>query len=89
MRYSYDPEAVYQDADVEMAEAAIIGNTIAALQKRGICCHNSAVSYRETPVYPEQEGLKPGQYRCTDGCGTVFGNEEDWIRAMSEVVEGY
>ena len=79
----YDPEAIYQDSDIEAAEMAEAGNAIAAAQARGVCCHMSAVGYRSVPVYTEQEGLKPGQMRCTDGCGEVFADEEDWNAAMN------
>lgn len=86
--YYYDEEAMYQDADVEMAEAAAIGNAIARQRANGVCCHQSAVGYLAEPVYPEQVGLQPGQLRCTDGCGQVFASDEDWWNSMSYAV-GY
>lgn len=80
--YYYDEEAMWQDADVEMAEARQIGAAIARQRAKGVCCHLSAVGYLAEPVYPEQIGLKPGQLRCTDGCGEVFASDEDWWAAM-------
>jgi hypothetical protein len=61
-----------------------VGNGIAAARKRGICTHQSAVGYLPTPVYPEQEGLKPGQLRCTEGCGRVFDSDEEWYDALHD-----
>jgi hypothetical protein len=77
------------DAADEMAEGARIGNAIARAERRGICTHGSAVSYRKPPAHPEQEGLKPGQLRCTKGtggCTRVFDSDADWYRAMDDAV---
>lgn len=87
MQYTYDPEATIQDADIATWEDQQIGAAMHAARKAGRCCHNSAVGYLSKPVYPEQEGLKPGQLRCTDGCGTVFENDEDWVYAMRYALE--
>lgn len=94
-RYDTDPWADVEaletqrfDADLEMAEMARQGNAIAAARKAGRCAHQSAVGYRNPPVYPEQAGLKPGQSRCTDGCGTVFASDDDWYAAMDAAVNG-
>lgn len=86
MIYGYDPEATYQDADVEMAEARAIGRSIERARKSGVCCHLSAVGWLAEPFYPEQVGLEPGQMRCTDGCGTVFLSDEDWFAAMEQAI---
>lgn len=88
MSMSYDEElpAGFQDADIEQAEFEAEGNRIAALRRRGVCTHDSGVSYRDPAVYPEQEGLKPGQLRCTDGCGRVFNSEADWHDARNEAL---
>lgn len=84
---SYDPEATFQDADVETWEMNQVGAAMLQAQKAGRCCHNSAVGYIPKPVFPEQEGLKPGQLRCTDGCGILFESDEDWINAMRYALE--
>jgi hypothetical protein len=80
----YDEEAVYQDADLEQWEMEQTGAVIDAQRRRGICCHLSVMQYRNPPFYPEQEGLKPGQCICTDGCGKVFDTEDDWHDARHE-----
>jgi hypothetical protein len=96
MTYDTDPwmeiEAIEQerrDADMEMTEMVAAGNAIARARKAGRCCHTSAVGYISPAVYPEQEGLKPGQSRCTEGCGAVFESDQDWYEAMDAATEGY
>lgn len=88
MSYGYDPElpAGFQDADFEMREMEEIGDAIAAARKAGRCTHGSAVGYLPVPAYPEQEGLTPGQLRCTQGCGEVFESDQDWYDAMNEAI---
>jgi hypothetical protein len=76
------------DADIQMAEMAAVGNAIARARKAGRCAHQGAVSYRAEPCYPEQEGLRPGQSRCTDGCKAVFGSDDDWYAAMDAALDG-
>jgi len=76
------------EADMEQAEMVRAGNAIARARKAGICCHTSAVGYLASPVYPEQEGLRPGQSRCTEGCGRVFGSDQEWYAAMDAAVSG-
>lgn len=87
MYFTYDPEAVIQDADIAAWEDQQVGQAMHAARKAGRCCHNSAVGYLPKPVYPEQEGLKPGQKRCLDGCGQVFDNDDDYVSAMREALE--
>lgn len=82
----YDTEALYQDADIEMWEMSQIGNAIGRAEARGVCCHTGVVGYLPEPVYPEQVGLRPGQSRCRDGCGTVFYSDDDWITAMMDAI---
>jgi hypothetical protein len=87
--YGSEMEAHYSaqlDADLEMAQMAEVGEQMRSQQARGICQHNSAVRYTPTIFYPEQIGLKPGQLRCTDGCGEVFADDEDWDRAMESAL---
>lgn len=87
--YDYDPWAEMEamederrDADREMAEMAAVGNAMARARARGVCQHTSIVGYLPTPVYPEQEGLAPGQSRCTEGCGATFDSDDEWFYAM-------
>ena len=77
--YDYDPEAVIQDADIELAELYRIGARVSYLRKKGICCHTSSVGVSSTGeiFYPEQVGLRPGQQKCTDICGRVFDSAEE------------
>ena len=37
--FGYDPEAVIQDADIEMADHEAAGARAEALRRRGICVH--------------------------------------------------
>lgn len=84
----YEPPLI-SDADLEMMEAEIIGHGIAARQKQGICCHLSAVGWVGEVIYPEQEGLLPGQVRCRDGCGMLFSSDEEWQEiVMATIGEG-
>ena len=76
------------DADMEQAAMERAGNAIARARKAGRCTHGSVQGYRGGPRSAQQEGLKPGQLRCTDTCGTVFGSDEEWYAAMDEAVYG-
>ena len=77
--YDYDPEAVIQDADLELAELHRIGRRVQRLREQGICCHSSSVGVSATGeiFYPEQVGLKAGQQRCTDICKRTFDSVEE------------
>jgi hypothetical protein len=88
-----------RDVDLEMAAMAAVGDAIAAARNAGRCAHQSAVGYLSPPCYPEQEGLRPGQLRCTDpfpggapegwrGCGAVFDGDDDWDNAMNDAICG-
>jgi hypothetical protein len=81
----YDDPGTYSDADIEQAEMEAEGRRLAALRRQGICTHGSVVGYHDPPIYPEQEGLKPGQERCTAGCGRVFDSDDDWIAAIRDL----
>jgi hypothetical protein len=77
------------DADIEQYEMEAAGDAIARAERAGICTHGSAAGYHYPPIYPEQEGLQPGQLRCTKhtgGCQRVFASDEDWYAAMDEAV---
>lgn len=84
----FDPEATVQDADIEMAMYAREARALDAARARGECAHSSAVGLPDSGkiFYPEQEGLRPGQVRCTEGCGTVFESDAEWDRARMEVL---
>ena len=82
---AYDSPLI-SDADLETREAWLVGAAIHARQKQGICCHLGAVGYVGKVIYPEQEGLLPGQLRCTDGCRAVFSSDEEWHEAMLEAM---
>lgn len=77
--YDYDPEAVIQDADIELAEMRRVAYQVDRLRKKGICCHTSSIGVSATGeiFHPEQVGLKPGQQKCTDICGRVFESDEE------------
>jgi hypothetical protein len=75
-------------ADREQAQIEAHGRAVARAEAAGRCCHGRAVSYRDPPVYPEQEGLAPGQLRCTAGCGSVFGSDAAWLAAIERAVYG-
>jgi hypothetical protein len=88
MFYDEELPAGFQDADIEQYEMEQAGRAIHAARKAGRCTHQSVVGYRNPAVYPEQEGLRPGQSKCTDGCGEVFDSDEDWHDAMDAAVYG-
>lgn len=80
--FGYDPEAIYQDADIEQAAFEAESARIAALERAGICTHGGVVGLGSDGKahYPEAEGLTGEQVRCWD-CGRVFESREDWDRA--------
>lgn len=69
------------DADIEQAAWEALGARIHALQQDGVCIHGSAIGAGGDP------DLIGGQLRCTDGCGRVFGSEEEWLDALAEATE--
>lgn len=77
-----------RDADAEMAGWAAAGRAVDRARAEGRCPHLSAVGYLPEPVYEAQHGLKPGESRCTDGCGRVFASDEDWYAAMDGALYG-
>jgi hypothetical protein len=79
------------DADIEQYEMELAGAAIAAAERRGVCTHGSAVGYRGGPRSAQQQGLRPGQLRCTKGtggCSRVFADDDDWFAAMDAAVNG-
>lgn len=78
--FSYDEEAVIQDADIEMAHMAARGNYLAHLERQGICIHDSVVGASDSGkiFYPEQVGLTGDQQKCWE-CGHVFESITDWL----------
>lgn len=84
MSYGYDEEAIYQDADIETWELENEARHLDALRRSGVCTHDSTVGLGSDGKahYPEAEGLKPGERRCTAGCGEVFASDEDYEDAL-------
>lgn len=82
----YDEEAVIQDDDVEMAIMEEEARYRHSLEARGICLHGSSVGLPASRQisHPGQVGLKPGQVRCTAGCGRVFNSDEEWYEALND-----
>lgn len=83
MSYIYDEEAVYQDADIEMAQMVARSNYLARLERNGICTHDGVVGVSATGeiFYPEQVGLTGDQCKCWE-CGRVFESMDDWMDAV-------
>lgn len=78
------------DADREQAAAERLGAVITWRRNHGICCHQRAVGYSDAPEYPEQQGLGPGELRCTEhtaGCQRIFDSEDHWRSARREAVD--
>lgn len=51
MSFGYDPEAVYQEADIEQAEFEAQSAEAAALHRRGICTHGWLLNGGVAPKY--------------------------------------
>ena len=75
------------DADMEAADYASAARRAENVRAAGECPHLSTVGYVGRVFYPAQEGLTPGQVRCTDGCGRVFASDEEWLEAMTEAMD--
>lgn len=74
----YDPEALVQDADIELAEMAAAAAAIHHSRARGICQHQHV----QGPT---------GRLACrenTAGCAAVFTNDEQWWEAMDLAADG-
>lgn len=74
----YDPEALVQDADIELAEMAAVGDALHHWRARGICQHQSVHGHE-------------GRIECregTGGCAAVFTGAEQWYAAMDLALEG-
>lgn len=74
----YDPEAVVQDADIELAEMAAVGDALHHWRSRGICQHQSVQG-------------PPKRIACRDntgGCAAVFTSPQQWYLAMDRALEG-
>lgn len=70
--FGYDPEAVIQDADIEMAELVEAGARAAAARRRGLCAHGYLRGDGD-PDHPDE------QVTCLD-CGKVA----TWDELMAE-----
>lgn len=85
----YDEEAVYQDADIEMAQYAEEAARADARRAEGYCLHSSCQGIPNgddeycTRVRNELEakGLQRPQVICTEGCGMIFQDSDEWHRA--------
>lgn len=90
MSFGYDPEAVIQDADIEMAQYEAEARRLRRLESQGICTHQGVQGrgdgkgplpgglYRES-----QRDIPKGHLKC-HGCGTLFESDEAWF-AASEI----
>ncbi|MFC1418671.1 hypothetical protein [Streptacidiphilus cavernicola] len=57
----------------------------AQAEARGLCTHRRAVTAApEEPRYEEQRTLTPGQVLCISGCGTVFADSHEHLRACED-----
>jgi hypothetical protein len=85
----YDPDAVIQDADMQMAELEAEAAALSLARKRGACTHGSAVGLGSDGKahYPQAEGLTGTQMRCWD-CEEVFADLEDWMDTIASILEG-
>lgn len=91
MTFGYDEEAVFQDADIEMAELIYEANRRARLEAQGICTHQGVEGrgdgngplpgglYRES-----QRDIPVGHLKC-HGCGSLFESDEAWHAARNRV----
>lgn len=91
MTFGYDEEAVFQDADIEMAELTREANRLARLEAQGICTHQGVQGrgdgkgplpgglYRES-----QRDIPVGHLKC-HGCGELFNSDKAWYAAMRRV----
>ncbi len=77
MSMSFDPEAIYQDADIEQAQFEAEGDRYWTLRAKGICTHSGRISASSSGKihYPIQEKLEAGEWYCTDGCRRIYSEE--------------
>ncbi|MEU5060099.1 MULTISPECIES: hypothetical protein [unclassified Streptomyces] len=73
-----------REVDAEMKLMEEQADALHAHEQRGYCTHQSAVAYRFPPIYVEQADLMLGEYRCTNGCRTVFPNEKAFDEAAHD-----
>ncbi|MFJ8752328.1 hypothetical protein ACIREO_23775 [Streptomyces sp. NPDC102441] len=73
-----------READLEQAAMEALGGQLDAHEQAGFCVHQSAVGYLVVPFYEEQQGLRPGQYRCRGGCGSLFRDDHEWADASRD-----
>jgi hypothetical protein len=87
--FTYDEEAVYQEADLLQAQYEAESAEFVRLQRLGYCQHNSWVGLPDdgTIYYDEQIGLVGDQVRCTAGCGQVFENNAACASAKPVLME--
>lgn len=82
----YDPEAIYQDADIEQASYEREARHIEHLEAQGICVHGGWVGRSKTGeiYYPEQRDLVGDEVVCRS-CGKKFPSD-DAILAEREAI---
>ena len=88
MSYWHDEEAIYQDADIEMAEMTAAANRLARLEAKCICTHGSWVGLPASGeiYYDSQRDLVGDEVRCTHGCGRKFPNEDALMNERSALI---
>lgn len=73
---NHDPESCIQDGDHEMAALEQAGNTVARLQRKGICLH----TWVQAPAF--------GEARCLN-CGKTWPNSAMMAEEQEELRNKY
>jgi hypothetical protein len=77
------------DADLELAGMNAVADALYAAEARGVCVHWSVQGYTRGPRSEAQQGLRPGQSRCTNRkCWRVFASDDEWQAAQAAIAEG-
>ena len=87
MFFTYDEEAVIQDADIWMADQTRQFKLRRKAEKElGICFHDGWMGLPDSGkiFYPEQELLTGDQQICTDICKQIFETEEELMEDRKE-----
>ena len=81
--FSYDPEAIIQDADIFIQNEIEQSRRMRRLEQSGICFHG----WTQTKVAgnPEPDGLQNGQVICLEAnCGMVWDSESELQDATAQ-----
>ena len=82
---SYDPEAIYQDADFEQMEAERVGRNMShALKTRKVECFHDGCG----PVGDHKSPAYDGRVQCHD-CGVIFTSSDAWWAEHMRLVDMY